>query len=107
MDKLFPNGILQFNNKISFEALFNKIDKQPASPILEIGKFKSVKEFYKKYQSQNNNYSSNPNLINGSNLTEVDSTEYIYDLKNYIFDDDVLSSLLNIDMQVIIGDTLK
>lgn len=100
-DKLFPNGILEFNSKESISKFYESINEQPDYfQALKIGNFHSFRNEvinYEKLKYSRDNLESIP---------EVDTAEFIMDCNINLIDDIGLQEILNSDLQVIVDEKL-
>ena len=101
-DNLFPNGILQFNSKESVNEFYHKGQVNSSGISALVPKdFLSLKASIKSFENSN---SKNSPTVTG--IPKVGAAEFINDFKINLVDDEDMQSLLNEDLQVIVGGKL-
>lgn len=110
-DANFPNGVLQFNSNASFKAFYEKTEKDVYYVNKVTSDFKSLRNHLDIYNSSKSATSSSllGSTINNTTSNEpleVDSTEFINDMKSFMLPVEDLAGVVNPEMEFIVGDTL-
>ncbi|HMT72721.1 MAG TPA: hypothetical protein PKA77_01515 [Chitinophagaceae bacterium] len=110
-DAYFPNGVLQFNSTASFKSFYENTEKDPNYANRTTNGFKTFKVHIDEYNLAKSVTTSSAVASSASNATssdplEVDSTEFINDMKSFMLPVDNLANVVNPEMEVIVADTL-
>ena len=101
-DGKFKNGILVFDSREHlikvYRALENNSDN--ANNIIPLS-FNSLQKYFNKFRN-----SQYQNRTADDNIEQVDTAQYIYDMKYFAVEYEIDAAILNEDLQIIIDDTL-
>ncbi len=110
MDASFPNGVLQFNSTASFKSFYEKAEKDLEYVNRITNGFETFKVYIDNYNSSKPSSASAVATTTSGTSTndplEVDSTEFINDMKSFMLPVESIASIVNPDMEVIVADTL-
>lgn len=107
IDKDFPNGILQFTNKESFKAFFEKIEQSPEYVQQVLPHFKSFRTVVNNFKAKSSENKHTALLTQNSTPNSIVSQEeYLIDMKMEALPNETLQEIVNEDLDVIIENQL-
>ncbi|PZX60659.1 hypothetical protein [Hydrotalea sandarakina] len=107
IDKHFPNGILQFANKESFKAFYEKVEQSPEYAHLVLPHFKSFKTVVNNFEAKSSENKHTALLTQNSTPNSIVSQEeYLIDMKMEALPNETLQQIVNEDLDVIIENQL-
>jgi hypothetical protein len=104
-DPSFPNGVLQFNTTASFKSFYDKAEKDQNDDHKITSEIQTLKTYLNNYNISKAKATVSSRISTDEPL-EVDSTEFINDMKSFVLPIENLANVVNPDMQVIVGDSL-